>query len=226
MINKYNFFEHGKVCPVCSNKLSLYLSISNVGTFKCNNNFVKNKKNKLNFYPLKDNFFTLHNGILKSDFIKIHLLNDKDFSFTLSSESLFRVIERETLHFFYLCNLNSFVCKNSYYNGINNYEIQSYLSCYYKGSNILSFKYDGLKHTLTLDQDEALSIEAFSVSSNDESKRFCLVYDTSDNKTTLYVIDSTTSKDFSSSVELMDHYPDFSNKEKLIKRFESWILMS
>jgi hypothetical protein len=223
MTSSDNFLQLANKCPVCQNLLSLYLVISSIGTFKCNNNFVKNKKNRFSFYPLKDNIFELSNSVLPSDFINITAQKNNNFNLNINSESLFKELIDKYLSFFYLCDLSAINdCSNS--KDINNYEIDACNCCYVKFTNLLSFSKDK-QITLSLNSNTPTLEEIFNINHNDDS--YILVNDFNRNKTIFYYQNNKSiDSSFNSEFNLLSNTLDFSDKNKIINKFKSWILMS
>lgn len=222
------YLQHAKLCPVCNQKLSLYALISNIGTFKCTNNFVLNKKNKLNFYPLKDSTFGLHVGVMKTDNFVIKLMADNSFQLTFNSEHLFRLIESSSLSFFYLCNPLA-ITPSDYSVEINTYGLDAFSVCYYNVSELFSFtRKDNVPTLIQSDVLHSSKLEVFSTSLDE--KRYSLHNSYSENKSILYFNDTVDKnnikKTFIKEFDLLDHQLDFSNKSKILNKFDSWILLS
>jgi hypothetical protein len=238
MIDKIKFFEKKKRCPTCNKKLSLYLCIDNVSTFK--NQVIKGQNEDfLYFKPLKDDKFNLHINVSLEDFIEVKIIDDIKFSLSFSSEKLFRIIEASNLRFFYLCNEDAIKISEGYINVINNYEISSYDVCYYKLANSLLFKYNYSDdvYSLSLDSqfNNTVGLEIYSIFKVDKdiTKYYCLVYDFNDDKTKFYFVTNDTNSiveftenQFVKELPTLCYYPDFKDKEKIINKLDSWILLS
>ena len=236
MLDKTKFFEKKKRCPVCNKKLSLFLCIDYVGTFQ-SQSFKGQDENAFHFKPLKDEKFNLSTRVSTEDFIEIKLIDDVKFSISISSESLFREIEKQHLRFFYLCNENSIKTNEGFYNSINNYEFLTYDVCYFKVANDLLFKNVNDAYLLSFDppKNSTTGIEVLSISKNYEeiSKHYCLVYDFNEDKTKFYFITSDNNSivefndnQFVKDIPILNYYPDFKDKEKIISKLDSWILLS
>lgn len=238
MIDRFKFFEKNKLCPICKNEPSLYLSIADTGSFKYDPPLNDTKcKDKFTFYPLKDYFFNLHPNIVRTDYIKFNMINNIDFSVSLSSESLFRIIEHNSMYLFYLCNPDGFELVNN--KSINSYNINPAKGCYYKSTNPLSVKNNDKSYIISLDANHTLNVETFYVKYQNDIfiKNYCLSYDFNQNKSNFYywkdklLSDKTFSKvsdkkdSFHKELEILEYYPDFSNN-KIIDKFQSWITFS
>jgi len=220
-----NFLEHGKTCPICNKKLSLYAIVGEIGTFKCNNNYVANKKRKLNFYPLRDKMFLLHSSVNKTDNFVIKLMDDNKFDFTFSSENLFKTIIKSNISFFYICNLSSFYNETSY--SINSYNVDGFNACYYKLSSILSFNYKDDNLTLTNYNSSSCHLEMFSLL--EDNNKYSLIYNYGTQKTLFYFNDSKENNiepSFFKEFDILEYYPDFTNHSKVLNKFKSWVLLS
>jgi hypothetical protein len=223
-----SFLEHAKACPVCNQKLSLYAILNNYGTFKCSNNFIVNKKKKLNFYPLKDNTFGLDIKINKTDSFVVKLGENDSLALIPNSENMFRVLLSTQFKFFYLCNLSA-INPPEYGTEPNTYEISIFNSCYYYESNYL--KFDAKNNNVSIIQTTGSTPEQrewYSIIKNNE--KYSLYYDYNIGKTIFYFNDSVDmenpTKTFIKEFPLLDYYPDFQDQEKLINKFKSWILLS
>lgn len=214
------FLQHGKRCPCCKQKLFLYATVEGIGTFKCSNNFVSNKKNRFNFYPLKDDTFGLDPRINKTDNFSFIIEGNNDFTLSVNTENMFRLLLNSSINLFYICNLSSIV--NDSFDMVNSYEIDMFNVCYYNYSNDLKFKIKDNVVSGSQMHDSIFKIEVFSLNLDKES--YSLYYDFNNKKTLFYYNESTTI--FTKEFPLLDYYPDFSDINKVSQKFKSWVLFS
>lgn len=226
-----DFLHFNARCPVCDNDLTLYLQWTSSILFWAK----KSKRNIYRFEPFKCKDPEI---ISDSDFIELYDYgNTNEIKF--SSSKIATEARRKQMYFFYLCNDNAFQDTNK-----GDYEINVTAGCYYRSTPFLEFhKKSRNKWDLqTVDKNQSKLINndevlAFIKSSNGIEKVYMLQFDGSNAKT-IFVHYSVTeeqmrNKDYEPNVfekEIVDLSvrPNFSldNREKLINRFDSWIIMS
>lgn len=225
------FIRFNQRCPICDNDLTLYIQMKDSVCFRA----IKQKQNIYRFQPFK----CLNKSISESDFIDVYDYGN-DFETKFSSSQMAAEAKRAQLYFFYLCNENGFE-----YNAINNdYSINIYSGCYYRSSPFLEFQKTNKKtwmlKTINPDHDSLINNEeilSFSQSNNDIEKIYMLNLNSYDNKTVFmhYSVNEEQKKDekyipnvFEKEMPSLTVRPNFSisNRDKLLARFDSWIVVS
>lgn len=213
------FLNFNKTCPVCDNKLTLYLqSVPNmyddIGIlFKSLDNY------KFNFLLGNNNDYS------DEDYVT---LENENLSF--GSFKMKRYFNNSQFYFYYLCKNSGFRVSNN-----GDYEINLRHGCYYRSSPIFKFKNNkinvyNIDEKKLINHDEILS---FSVPMDEtKEKNYLLTLDYFNKKTILmyYILDKNQT---SEELDIMRQYlpeltkrPDFKNKTNLIKKFNSWIVLS
>jgi len=228
-----DFLDFNNTCPICDKSLTLYLQW---GKYMCFQGEVLNKKH-LRFIPHVD----FSNDVKKLNELIIDLVYRHDNWEIIASE-LNNDVRKPVpgkfdniseLHMFYLCNADGFKTK-SY-----DYEINIYKGCYFRSSS--DFKCEDNK-IISVNESiphAALCREDFSFKSfsDDLQKVYILSLQYELNKTQLwfYTVTDAQSKEsgfkpviFDKEMPLLNNRPDFDldNRDKLIDRFDSWILLS
>ena len=213
------FLNFNKNCPVCDSKLSLYLqSVPNlhddIGILLKESNSLK-----FNFFLGKNNDYS------EKDYI---LLEDNKLNY--GSIKMRNYFNGTQFYFYYLCKEKGFRVSDN-----KDYEINLRHGCYYRSSPIFKIVDDKLKiynidENNLINHDEILS---FSIPTEDnKEKNYLLTLDYFNKQTILmyYTIDQNQTYD---DVDVMRQYlpeltkrPDFKNKNSLIKKFNSWIVLS
>jgi hypothetical protein len=226
-----DFLHFNVRCPVCDNGLTLYMQWNSSVLFQA-------KKSKRNIYRFEQFKCKNNDEISESDFIELYDYgNTNDIKF--SSSKMASEARRSQMYFFYLCNENAFQDTSS-----GDYEINATLGCYYRSTPMLEFhkksrnKWDletvDKSQSKLINNDEAL---AFIKSSNGSERVYMLQFNNSNSKTifTHYSVTQEQMKDkdyepnvFEKEIADLTVRPNFSldNREKLLGRFDSWIIMS
>jgi hypothetical protein len=226
-----DFLHFNARCPVCDNSLTLYMQWIDSVCFKA-------KKSRKNIYTFEQFKCKNTEDLPLSDFIELYDYgNTSEIKF--SSSKIASETRRKQMYFFYLCNDNGFEST-----GEDNYEINMTPGCYYRATPIVEFhkksrnKWDlqtiNKDHSKLVNNDEAL---VFMKNTNGTEKVYMLQFDYSNNKTKFMHYSATEEQLWDKSYEPnifekeiidLSIRPNFSldNREKLINRFESWIIMS
>jgi hypothetical protein len=224
------FIHFNKKCPVCENDLTLYLQWTDSVCFRSK----KIKNNIYHFEPFK----CQNAGLSDQDYIDLFDYGT-NFETKFSSSKVAAEAKRRQMYFFYLCKDVGFEDKHG------DYEINIASGCYFRSTPYLEYQKEGkgkswaLKSvdsalTKIVNRDEALS---FSKTVNNIEKVYMLQFDHANNKTVFMHYsaneDQRKSKDFEPNVfekemPMLTIRPNFSisNRERLLDRFDSWIVMS
>lgn len=227
---KLNEFIHfNQRCPICDNDLTLYLQMKDSTCFRAH----KKKKNNYHFQPFK----CINKSISPLDHIDLYDYG-RDVETKFSSSQMAAEAKRSQLYFFYLCNEQGFEEAD------NDFTINIYGGCYYRSSPFLEYQKTAKKtwllktinpdHNNLINHDEMFS---FSREINDIEKVYMLNLNSHNNKTVFmhYSVNEEQRKDkdyapnlFEKEISNLIARPNFSitNRDKLLDRFDSWIIMS
>jgi hypothetical protein len=222
-----NFLNLNRVCPICNEPLQIYMQWLDSILFKCeqiDNNTYKFLpfKGKLNGIEAKQ----IEDGEVYLNDNKIHM-----------SAQLFREGLKYSTYFFYMCNQKAF--KDNY----NSYDISAFKACYYRSSVFFDLEKNDNKEWIikesSKDMNDSIKLESFSFSNkiNDINKVYILKLDYESKETILWHY-SFSEKDsekpyfkpnlFEKKLPLLNVRPSvgINDRENLLDRFESWIIMS
>lgn len=227
---KLNEFIHfNQRCPICDNDLTLYLQMKDSTCFRS----YKQKKNIYHFEPFK----CINKSISNEDYIDLYDYGS-DFETKFSSSQMAAEAKRSQLYFFYLCNEQGFEEAGT------DYSINIYDGCYYRDTPFLEYqktaKKSWLLKTINPDHEPLINykeILSFSREVNDVEKVYMLNLNNHDNKTIFmhYSVNEEQKKDkdytpnvFEKEISDLIARPNFapSNRERLLSRFDSWIILS
>ncbi len=230
ILNNYmlkEFLDFNTHCPSCQEPLTLFMRWS--GEILDNDyrlfKFYRKENKNLAFREIVQNKKT-------SEITGIIYPETNSISFNTSSAEKI-IQDQDSIYFFFLCNPNS-IQDLSY-----DYEIDAYKACYFRSSFPINFvKENNLLHPSYLEpQSHVLRDESFILVDRKEEleKVYILTLSYEDNKTILmhYSVTDEQAKDdsyepsvFTKEVPLLKTRPDPSDKEKLLDRLNSWIIMS
>ena len=223
-----NFNTH---CPLCKNPLKLYLQLFDSMCFEAEK--IDDSKYKFTQAYCKDELFS------SDEFIIIDI--NRPESLIVSSSKLENKILKSQIYFFYLCNDAGINIISDSYNNKSDYEINLYYGCYYRSTPVFEFRKNKNKYYIYNVNEQADSLinydENFSISRfvNNVEKIYVVNINYEQNKTVLwhYSCDEEQAKDKSYIPDMFEKtFPkaqlkfDSKNKEKLMDRFDNWILMS
>lgn len=234
MNNLHNFLAFNEACPVCGNPLTLYLQWLDSVCFKAE----KRGPGRYHFEQFKCTELAIADQY-------IDLLSRIQHTETrFSSNRIAEAAKTHQMYFFFLCNQDGIKTTRSFTNTKDDYEINIYKSCYWRSTPLMEYKkQDDQRWQLeTVNPDEASLVNADEVFSfkktvGDEEKVYTLQLGYGEDKTgfMFYSVNEEQKKDnnfepniFDKTMPLMGTRPDFSleHREKLIDRFDSWILVS
>ena len=231
-MNLTQFLHFNKQCPVCNEPLTLYAQIVNGPLWKAR----RTAPDILHFEQLhcktesleEDDFFWLEEDL-------------DGISVNFSSARCNQAAKTWNLFFFFLCNEDSIedITKT-------NYGINPYVSCYYRTTPFLEFsKQEDAEEGLLAPvcgseeigniRDEIFTLK--NMMQNNDEKVYVLSFDYEVKNTTLryYQITPEDRKNkyydpniFKKDLPLMNVRPNFelANRNQLISRLDSWILLS
>jgi hypothetical protein len=224
-----NFLNFNKCCPICDRPLQLYMQWIDSHLFKSEE---VTEGNLYKFVPFKRDI----GEFAPTDFIELERIKRSFImSYKSSIEYYVKDISSTNMYFFFLCNENSF---NDV--GFNDYEIQLYKACYFRSTPIIKlkkhkevWKLNFSPYTNLTNKNEAFSI----IQKIEENNKVYMVnIDYHHSNTTLWHYSFTKSdeskedfvpKTFEKKIEHLPKRPfNFKDQNKLIKKFDSWILVS
>lgn len=228
-MNLHNFlhFNNGS-CPICQNPLTLYLQWLNGPCFKASKITYKWR-----FQPFKNSNHKFNHEYL--DLLDLGSLTEIQYG----SSEMAQEAKRRHMYFFYLCNPDGFKDVGQ------DYEINIYKGCYWRSTPLLEHKkyldesHCGLE-TINPDEKELINgdeIFSFKKSSSNEERVYTLQINYAEDKTgfMFYSLNDEQKKNeffepniFDKTMPMLGARPDFTieHRDKLIDRFDSWILMS
>lgn len=232
-MNLHDFLHFNRKCPICDEPLHLYMQWVNSICFEA-----KQLDNKAYYFkPFKGFNKDADTDSVKNEYL---ILEDNDNAeLHISSSKLEEESRKYQIYLFFVCNPAGFKDK-----GYRDYELNLFKTCYYRSSPFYEFKKnpDGkwdLDHTLPetkglVSHDESL---CFKILGKDNERVYMLNlnYDKKETKIWHYSVPETERntkgfqpKLFSKTLPLLTNRPDFGfdAREKLIDRFDSWIIMS
>lgn len=222
-MNLQSFFDYNEFCPICGNKLHLYLHALNDSVWKAEK--IDNFKYKFSSFinenendePPDDDFtFTLK-------------VKDNETNIEFHSSRINIHIRNWELNLFFICNESSINTTLHY-----SFSVDPYNCCYYRESMYMGFRnlQKGNKKWKLVESVNGLNLvnigEYFSFHQND--KRYLIHFDYEINKTIFsYYIDEKAHNTFDSYT--IDYLLDkeqlnLNDKDKLIRKLDSWILFS
>lgn len=216
------FINYNELCPCCGNKLNLFMATN------------------LNSNPIlwKGKVFEKHLEFTRKDDPKekFNIIETQDDHILEKYSTFTKHLWVHNFWFFYICNPKAIKIKDIPYD----FEIAAFESCYYRASplmqciNISTRKIE----IVNLDEENYENLEqTYSVKYDTESetKAYLLSLDYKENKSKLwycrYPIESfkkDNAKTFEIEMPLIKNVPNFlpEHRDKLIEKFQSWILMS
>ena len=222
------FLNFNKNCPICNNELSLYWQWINHPLFKAievedsTYYFAKYDSTRHDFDDKDDRSMTLFDY-------------GDSFRTSFSCPSLLTDVKSHQTYFYFLCNEQGFNAKN-----LNDYEINLAQGCYYRSSPLMEYQKinDGWELVYIIDEFAGLSYTDESFSLKKRIEREDKIYMVNRNlekeitKLWFHTITDEQRKDpkfkpvtFRKELPLIER-PSFENKDKLISRLETWIIMS
>lgn len=223
-----NFNDH---CPVCNNKLTLYMHVSGMGLWK-------SEDMAEGVYKFVPHIISYGAKSHKPDGCAyLHL--DGDIRFTYDNSALEKDARSWQFFLFKICGHNAFV-DNQW-----DYDINWYDACYFRSSPYFEFKNNDINWWLDVmqsDQSEMVNRDEsflFKVMGEDNlEKVYALNLDYEGKHTKFYYYLTTeeerSSEDFEPKIfektdlPLLPKRPDFSegNRDQLISKFNYWIMLS
>lgn len=236
-MNIKEFLKFNNFCPICGEPLSLYMRFINETTFKseCINDDGSFSFKNIRSYGSNPNF----------ENVKCNLYADTKLNnswISLSGDNTDDIINyfgNKTAYFFWICNPKA-IKKTEY----DDFEISMFNACYYRTSTILSLNITDNK-ILMRQEDNEDNIKVFNreecfsfkASNTDGDRIYILDLDHLNNKTKIwhYTVPQNEKTNssykpnlFEKEIPFLKRRPkfDIKNRNKLIERFDNWILMS
>ncbi len=230
---KLNDYLHtNEACPVCGEPLKLYMQVTDGPLWKSSqvsaNTLIFEKSTRL---PPSE-------GTVSGDYFWI-TRNGDNYNFNFSGSSILQHSKTWYVFFFYLCNDKAI--ENKYG---TDYEIDPYKACYYRSCPFMEFVLDSdtkewtLKLSQEIDSNTRDEICIFKTHHEDGlEKVYILSLDYEFKLTTLRFFktfpqdrlsEDFEPKIFKKELPLLGVHPNFdiSERDKLIDRLNSWIIMS
>jgi len=230
------FLTFSQQCPICGESLNLYMQWINFTCFKA----TLLEPNLYQFDPFLRNNMVLQQ--VEDDDYMLLKNNGDTIETQMSSSKILQEAKKYHIYFFYLCNPLGFQKKK-----YGDYQINLYKGCYYRDSAIMEFQrnedQDNKSWKLTyLDKDHkhlSNKCESFSFKRtlNNIERVYMLDLNYDQKVTTIWhysvteeekKIESFEPKIFEKKMPLLKNRPrlGLEDRDKLIDRFDSWIIMS
>jgi hypothetical protein len=231
-MNIEKFLSFNQFCPICKEPLSLYMQWIHGNCYKANS---IDKKGSFEFKLYKD--------LLKPS---VKEIENQQFKLRFGEQPWLQIVPHELrnfaakkqAYFFWLCNNRGFKDLE-----FNDYEISMVRACYYRDSPVINMKNHGFKIFFeSVDEahnDLSNKIEGFSfkVFKPTLVKTYILRMDHEAQKTILwyYTVPQEKRQDkefkpnlFVKELPFLKKRPKFElmDRNKLLERFDNWILMS
>lgn len=229
------FVDFNQNCPLCNEPLTLYMQWVNSICFRAS----LIEKNHYRF-----DLFACFNKDIEDSELLDNYMNlmfydnpQQSGSFNFSSAKLFNLSKKHHIYFFYMCNSQGFKITQAN----RDYQILLYKACYYRSSIFMELK-ELEKHwrmlPLTKEFENVVNKNetfTFKSRSSDLEKVYILNLDNEEKETTLwyYTITEEQRKNngphsnvFEKKLPLLSKRPNFKNKQAMIDRLDSWIIMS
>lgn len=221
-------FINDNKCPCCGKKLSFYMKALYSDLFRVCDDEMISDSDVLIFSPEQSNTGSAYITVSNS-------------SFNLS-KSLYDKNKNAEMFLFGVCNKDALEMKSDI--NPSDFEINLHDVCYYKSTKFLVFNEteNGLffkinENDIKILDDDILAFEAFSFidETKDEHKAYMMQIEHVLGTTSLWyytcTIEDTKNEDydpniFHKEINAVKKNIDFSNKEKVMKMFCNWILMS
>lgn len=230
-MNINEFLHFNNQCPICGEPLNLYMQWVDSVCFKA----VRFPNDLYKFYPF---IGVKKDGDIKDDDYMSLQDQGNGIDINFSSAKMLQESKRFSIYFFFLCNPAGFRVKTW-----GDYEISLYQGCYYRDTPFYEFEKGAEKkwNLNAKDKSKDLIMRHESYSFKDIKDGFERVYmvnlDYDLQHTTLWHYATTTEerekadfqpKLFSKDMPLLKTRikADIENREKLISRLNSWILVS
>lgn len=231
-MNISQFLHFNEACPVCGKDLTLYMSVDGHGLWKANR--VAPNVHRFHQHTSQgDEKYGADDYVQLYDFGAIH-----DMKF--NSSKLGRESKTWQLFFFKLCG------NDSINDNTMEYDINWYESCYFRSSPFYQFEHQTDKkwllqvvnpdHKELLNRDESFVFK--KMDSEKVEKVYLLNMDAETSITKFYYYTTTETQRNTESFEpnifektdlpFLKTRPDFTvqNRERLLDRFDTWILLS
>lgn len=214
-----DFINHNSHCPLCGNKLTLYMVWGDQCLFRGEES---PQKNTIDFYG--NHFGDNDAETYQDQKVTLHYGNDAPV-FSFSSSKLKHESRRFDIHFIYICN-EAAIQKESF----GAFEIYGVLACYYRSSGFFEMRKTNDKWRMCSksENDYLNRHEFFSMTEKGESEKvYILDWNYEKLDTTFHYCTDKTDKVFTKTVPLMKSL-DFSldNRSNIIEKLDNWILLS
>lgn len=228
-----DFLNYNHSCPLCGEPLNLYMQW--VGNYRANGVLFSGqvKDNIIQFIP---NITCQTDEYLKREAVLLELGSEINSDF--SHNELLERSKRTQIYFFFLCNPKGIKYKDD-----GKWKVSLYKGCYYRSTPFFEYKLEDKSFKLRPTSEPAPMLankdESFSINTYNEGleKVYMMQLDYELNKTVIYHYSITDEQKqikgfepntFEKDLPLLKNRPDLSqeNRQKLVDRFNNWILMS
>jgi len=230
MTTLHKFLTFNERCPLCNNPLTLYMQWIDANLYIA-------REAESGVYYFTDYWFNNDEHDLSDhEMQSMTLMDYRDrFDISFSHTSLFNEAKKYQIYFYFLCKNEGFRSKN-----LKNYEINLAKGCYYRSTPLMEFKKETdswkLGYTIEESSDLVNKDESFCLKARKEGldKFYLLSRDMETQTTKVWYftmtdkqrVDKTFRPDiFQKELPLIAR-PSMDNKNKILERINSWIVLS
>lgn len=233
-MNLHDFLHFNRKCPICDEPLSLYMQWVNSVCFEA-----KQIDDKAYYFkPFKGLGKDPEGDSLKNEYMILE--DNENVDLIMSNTKIEQESRKYQIYFFFVCNPAGFKDK-----GYKDYELNLFKTCYYRSSPFYEMRKDSttdkwaMEHILPETKDVVVHDESLCFKhlgkDNERVYMLNLNYEKKETKIWHYIVPETEKdkkgyqpKLFSKTLPILTNRPDFGfdAREKLLDRFDSWIIMS
>lgn len=231
-----DFLHFNKYCPLCNEPLTLYMQWVDGPCWKAH----QIEEHTYRFDQFACRNLGLEKADLNNEYLDLRVYGDAhywDYKLDFSVPGLQQQAKRFETYFFYLCNPAAFKMTR---NG-KSYDLVPYRGCYHRSTTMLELKEkDGAWKYQPINQEKPelwCREETFTFKRQleDLEKVYILTVDVEEQKTKMWYYTITEeqkktggpkSKVFEKFLPLMNKRPNIQDKQAMMDRLDSWIMIS
>lgn len=234
LLNITDFIKFNDTCPICNEKLTLLLATLQPLVWQ---ETLPRESNKISFHPK-----LLSKNMSDSSFVPTISIIDEQYYIDPMELSKVADFKTHNFYLFYVCNPGAVTEQFGY-----DFHTNPYQSCYYRSSPLITIKGSNQSSSgycaamddrpepnrQIINSDENFCVNKMTELETEKIYFFSLDY--TENKSTLmhYSVSKNNREDsnFSPNIyekilPMLNVRPNFEDKDKLIDKFENWIIMS
>lgn len=251
-----NFIDCGTECPVCGKQLTLFMVVDGPVCFRAYKEPTNDLNSYFGFTtriseqsPL-DNWFKFvptyskkkdfsqfgtygkSHKIEENEIILMNIRPDETVDILYNADNCYNIVNKKTVHFFSICDTSAIK------DHVSDFSIDVYKACYYRSTSKMTLS-DSTLTPVDESSKSAVKTEVVSIHKDYEGfeKTYILSMDLTTKKTKFFYFKITDEdkkekkvrpKVLEKEFDLLVKRPDLSleSRDKLINKFESWVLLS